>query len=106
VSLGSLGLQLASERPDLLAEPVRRALDRWGSVWIDQRIQVTEIDPEAADTAAFCERYAIPLELSANCVVTAASLVVVGSGLRRSKLVLPRARLSQIPGAAVGKFAL
>jgi len=32
-------------------------------------VLVAEIDPELADTAAFCERYAVPLEASANCVV-------------------------------------
>jgi prolyl-tRNA editing enzyme YbaK/EbsC (Cys-tRNA(Pro) deacylase) len=32
---------------------------------------VAEIDPEVADTAAFCERYAVPLDVSANCVVVA-----------------------------------
>ncbi len=32
---------------------------------------VTEIDPELADTAAFCEAYGSPLTASANCVVVA-----------------------------------
>jgi prolyl-tRNA editing enzyme YbaK/EbsC (Cys-tRNA(Pro) deacylase) len=32
---------------------------------------VAEIDPAVADTAAFCQRYAVPLEVSANCVVVA-----------------------------------
>src|SRR5207302_7276824 len=30
---------------------------------------VAEIDPELADTAAFCERYGVTLDVSANCVV-------------------------------------
>ena len=33
--------------------------------------EVIEIDPELADTAAFCERYGYPLETSANCIVVA-----------------------------------
>jgi len=32
---------------------------------------VTEIDPDLADTAAFCEAYGSPLTASANCVVVA-----------------------------------
>ncbi len=32
---------------------------------------VAAIDPDLADTAAFCAAYAVPLELSANCVVVA-----------------------------------
>src|SRR5690606_2917474 len=34
--------------------------------------RVAEIDPEAADTAVFSERYGVPLEASANCVIVAA----------------------------------
>lgn len=34
--------------------------------------RVAEIDPELADTAAFCERYGVAPEASANCVVVAA----------------------------------
>ncbi len=34
-------------------------------------VGVTEIDPELADTAAFCEAYGSPLTASANCVVVA-----------------------------------
>ncbi|MEV4255820.1 YbaK/EbsC family protein [Spirillospora sp. NPDC049652] len=57
----------ATERPDLLAEPVAAAI---GDV---QGAKVAEIDPELADTAAFCERYeGVTLEASANCVVVAA----------------------------------
>src|SRR5581483_10551727 len=33
---------------------------------------VAEIDPQLADTAAFCERYGVRLDESANCVVLAA----------------------------------
>jgi prolyl-tRNA editing enzyme YbaK/EbsC (Cys-tRNA(Pro) deacylase) len=33
---------------------------------------VAQIDPQLADTAAFCERYQVPLGVSANCVVVAA----------------------------------
>jgi prolyl-tRNA editing enzyme YbaK/EbsC (Cys-tRNA(Pro) deacylase) len=56
----------ATERSDLLADPVARAVGEIDGV------RVTEIDPELADTAAFCERYGVPLDASANCVVVAA----------------------------------
>jgi prolyl-tRNA editing enzyme YbaK/EbsC (Cys-tRNA(Pro) deacylase) len=35
-------------------------------------IEVAAIDPDLADTAAFCEHYGVPPEESANCVVIAA----------------------------------
>src|SRR6266705_6780114 len=59
----------ALSRPHLLAAPVAAALrDLPGSDEVD----VAEIDPAQADTAAFCERYGVSLEESANCVVIAA----------------------------------
>lgn len=166
--LGTLAGVPALERPDLLAGPVAVALRGLD----DPRVLVAEIDPDLADTAAFCAAYGVTLEQSANCVVVAgrrgdtttlaacvvlattradvnglvrrrldarkASFapmetavsetgmefggitpvglpagwpllldaaavaqpwVVVGSGLRRSKLVLPGALLSALPGA-------
>lgn len=35
------------------------------------QVEVAPIDPELADTAAFCERYGVPMAASANCVVVA-----------------------------------
>jgi prolyl-tRNA editing enzyme YbaK/EbsC (Cys-tRNA(Pro) deacylase) len=65
--LGSLTWLPATERPDLLGAPVAAALSLLpGPVW------VAEIDDDLADTAAFSEAYAVPLEVSANCVVVAA----------------------------------
>lgn len=172
--IGSLLAEPATARPDLLAPPVAAALATWtGPVPVD-RIEVAEIDPDLADTAAFCERYGVSLDVSANCVVVAgrrggetrlaacvvlattradvngvvrrhldarkASFapmdaavaatgmeyggitpiglpagwpllvdaavvatpsVVIGSGVRRSKLLLPGAALAQLPGAVV-----
>jgi prolyl-tRNA editing enzyme YbaK/EbsC (Cys-tRNA(Pro) deacylase) len=68
LAAGTLDVVPALQRPDLLAEPVSaslRALDADASA----RVGVAEIDPDLADTAAFCEKYGSPLELSANCVV-------------------------------------
>jgi prolyl-tRNA editing enzyme YbaK/EbsC (Cys-tRNA(Pro) deacylase) len=161
----------ALTRPELLATPVIEALRVWPHA---DQVSVTEIDPDLADTAAFCERYGVQLAESANCVIvsgrrgevttlaacvvlatTRADVnsrvrkhldvrkisfaamdtavaessmeyggitpiglpsawpllvdrrvvdgddVVIGSGVRRSKLVLPGALLAEVPGAQV-----
>ena len=170
-----MSLQLAFapalSQPRLLAAPVAAALrDLPGS----DDIEVAEIDPGLADTAAFCEKYGVLPAESANCVlisgrrggetrfaaclvlattradvngvvrreldvrkasfaarevavaetgmeyggitpvglpsgwpvlvdaaVAATPQVVIGSGVRRSKLVLPGAALGRLPGARV-----
>jgi prolyl-tRNA editing enzyme YbaK/EbsC (Cys-tRNA(Pro) deacylase) len=66
--LGNLSAVPALDRPDLLGEPVARALKSLDDVAL---VGVAEIDPELADTAAFCAAYSSPLEASANCVVVA-----------------------------------
>ena len=67
VVLGRLQTSPARDRPDLLAPPVATALaGPWGA-----DVLVAEIDPALADTAAFCERYDVALDVSANCVVVA-----------------------------------
>lgn len=154
----------------LLAEPVATALAAWGR----DDVAAAPIDPNVADTAAFCETYAVAMEDSANCVVIAGrrggetryaacvvlattradvngvvrrrldarkasfapmdeavvltgmefggitpiglpaswpilidaavlerDLVVIGSGLRRSKIALPALALAELPGAEV-----
>jgi prolyl-tRNA editing enzyme YbaK/EbsC (Cys-tRNA(Pro) deacylase) len=172
--MGALEAVPARDRPDLVAAPVAAALAAWsGPVPVDE-VGVAEIDPGLADTAAFCERYGVRLDESANCVVVAArqggetrlaacvvlattragvnglvrrhlearrasfapldaavaatgmeyggitpvglpqdwpplvdaavaasARVVVGSGLRRSKLTLPGKALADLPGATV-----
>lgn len=165
---GTLTWTPAAERTDLLAAPVAAAIAAVPSA------RVAEIDPELADTAAFCEAYASPPQSSANCVVVAGrrggetrhaavlvlatdradingvvrrhvdarkisfapmdeavevtgmeyggitpvglpqewpvlvdarvlgqEAIVIGSGLRRSKLKLPGAVAAQLPGAQV-----
>jgi prolyl-tRNA editing enzyme YbaK/EbsC (Cys-tRNA(Pro) deacylase) len=59
----------ALSRPDLLAPAVAAALRGFPGA---DEVDVAEIDPALADTAAFCERYGVSLEESANCVVVAA----------------------------------
>jgi prolyl-tRNA editing enzyme YbaK/EbsC (Cys-tRNA(Pro) deacylase) len=68
--LGNLAWVPARSRPDLLAGPVVAALERWEGD--PDEVLVAAIDPDLADTAAFCARYEVPLEASANCVVIAA----------------------------------
>ena len=65
----SLSFLPALSRPDLLAVPVAGALRAWPG---GEEVQVAEIDPALADTAAFCERYGVSPAESANCVVIAA----------------------------------
>lgn len=70
----NLALEPALSRPDLLAKPTAEALAAFardhGQPLADD-VQVAEIDPDLADTAAFCAQYGVGLEESANCVVLA-----------------------------------
>jgi prolyl-tRNA editing enzyme YbaK/EbsC (Cys-tRNA(Pro) deacylase) len=164
-------LSWTSATPDLVGTPVAAALAGWASA---ADVLAAPIDPEVADTAAFCEQYGVLLEDSANCVVIAGrrgettsyaacmvlattradvngvvrrrlearkasfapmddavahsgmeyggitpiglprgwpvlidaavlgrDVVVIGSGLRRSKLALPSRLLAELPGAEV-----
>lgn len=65
---GTLTWVPALQRPDLLAEPVRAALEALEQA---DRVHVAEIDPELADTAAMTEAYELPLDASVNCVLVA-----------------------------------
>jgi prolyl-tRNA editing enzyme YbaK/EbsC (Cys-tRNA(Pro) deacylase) len=67
----TLELVPALTRPDLLAPTVLAALRGWEGERPVERIAVAEIDPDVADTAAFTERYGVPLAESANCVAIA-----------------------------------
>jgi prolyl-tRNA editing enzyme YbaK/EbsC (Cys-tRNA(Pro) deacylase) len=172
--MGSLAVEPAREHGELLAAPVAKALAELDGALVAGGVGVAEIDPELADTAAFCERYGVALAESANCVVitgrrdgvaryaacvilattradvngvarrqldvrkasfaamadavaltgmeyggitpvglpadwpvlvdaavAAAPAVVIGSGVRRSKLVLAGAAVAALPGAVV-----
>ncbi len=67
---GSLTVERALDRPDLLADPVAKALAALPPEHA-AGVGVTAIDPDLADTAAFCATYGCPLDASANCVVVA-----------------------------------
>ena len=60
----------ALENTGLLGQPVVTAL-RALPPELGTAVTVTEIDPALADTAAFCARYGVLAEESANCVVVA-----------------------------------
>jgi prolyl-tRNA editing enzyme YbaK/EbsC (Cys-tRNA(Pro) deacylase) len=66
--IGRLAAVPALDRPDLLAAPVAAAL---AQLSLANQVGVAEIDPDLADTAAFCESYGVALTESANCVVVA-----------------------------------
>ena len=61
-------LEWRSVSADLVATPVAKALDAWAAT---DDVAVAPIDASLADTAAFCERYQVTLDDSANCVVIA-----------------------------------
>jgi prolyl-tRNA editing enzyme YbaK/EbsC (Cys-tRNA(Pro) deacylase) len=65
--MGKLKTEPARDRPDLLAVPVTKALEAWS----EPDVLVAPIDPDLADTAAFCAAYEVDLDISANCVVVA-----------------------------------
>jgi prolyl-tRNA editing enzyme YbaK/EbsC (Cys-tRNA(Pro) deacylase) len=65
--IGTLAMVPATDRPDLLAQPVTLAL----AAHRVRDVYVAEIDPTLADTAQFCAAYDVPPEVSANCVVVA-----------------------------------
>src|SRR3954447_7753841 len=64
MQFGNLDFQPAAQHLDLVAAPVRDALPSIGG-----EVLAAPIDPEVADTAAFCERYGIRMEDGANCVI-------------------------------------
>jgi prolyl-tRNA editing enzyme YbaK/EbsC (Cys-tRNA(Pro) deacylase) len=174
VTLGTQPAQPVLDRPDLVAPSVAAAVAAWPGATSADAFWVAEIDPALADTAAFCERYGVRMDRSANCVilaarregrawfaacvvlattradvnglakkhlgaskisfasmdaataasamefggitpiglppdwpvlideaVVAADRVVIGSGVRRSKISLPGAALAELPNAAV-----
>ena len=65
LKVGGLTGVPALSRPDLLAPPVVAALEAWP----EAQVEVVEIDPELADTAALTAAYDLPLHASGNCVV-------------------------------------
>ena len=65
---GTLTAEAATRHPELVATPVASALAALDPE-IAATVGVAAIDAALADTAAFCERYGVAPEASANCVV-------------------------------------
>lgn len=65
---GTLTAHPAREHPSLVAASVADGLARLDAA-VAATVGVAEIDPDLADTAAFCERYGVAPDASANCVV-------------------------------------
>jgi prolyl-tRNA editing enzyme YbaK/EbsC (Cys-tRNA(Pro) deacylase) len=65
-TLGRLESLPALEHPELLAPPVRAALEAWDHA---AEVAVVEIDPALADTAAMSEAYDLGMDTGATCVV-------------------------------------
>jgi prolyl-tRNA editing enzyme YbaK/EbsC (Cys-tRNA(Pro) deacylase) len=72
MTIGTLPAQPVCARPDLVAAPVAAAVEAWSGAVSRDSMFVAEIDPQLADTRAFCERYGVGLDRSANCVILAA----------------------------------
>ena len=72
MTIGTQPAQRVLERPDLVAPPVRDAVAAWPDAALRDAAWVAEIDPALADTAAFCARYGVAMDRSANCVIVAA----------------------------------
>ena len=76
-----LDWQPVLDRLDLVAAPVAAAV---ATLPFADEVRVAPIDPDLADTAAFCERYDVRPEASANCVIVAgkrAGVVSYAAGL-------------------------
>lgn len=70
IGIGTLRLAPALEHHDLLAGPVADFLAVWPSAGL---VEVAQIDPGLADTAALCDAYEVEPEICGNCVVVAGS---------------------------------
>jgi prolyl-tRNA editing enzyme YbaK/EbsC (Cys-tRNA(Pro) deacylase) len=69
MDVGKLRFVPITEAIELVGGPVGECLQ---PTKVSDGLWVSAIDPELADTAAFCEHYGIELGISANCVVVEA----------------------------------
>lgn len=66
MKLGNFEIVPAIKRPDLVAPSTASMISE---IENNSQIGVTEIDPTLSDTSAFCEKYNISPEITANCVI-------------------------------------
>lgn len=64
--LGDLSISCALVCPELLASSTLAVITLIPN---NESVRVSEIDPSYSDTAAFCEKYKISPEITANCVI-------------------------------------
>lgn len=84
----------ALTRPDLLAQPTRRALESLDPETA-ARFEVAEIDPDLADTEALCRAFDLSLEASANCVLVTGKRA---GELRPAAVVVQASRRADVNG--------
>lgn len=91
------------DEPTELEQQVLEAVAATGEPY-----EVIEIDPDLAETAAFCERYGYPLETSANCILVASKddppVLAAGLALATTKLDVNK-RLRKLLGVRKLSFA-
>ncbi|MRX43815.1 YbaK/EbsC family protein [Agromyces kandeliae] len=109
---GTLEFGPALDAPDLLAPPTLATLQATDAAAAD--VLVADIDPGLADTAAFCEQEyggITPIGLPADWSILVDETVatherlIVGSGIRGSKLLVPGPFLAGLPRAEVLSLA-
>jgi prolyl-tRNA editing enzyme YbaK/EbsC (Cys-tRNA(Pro) deacylase) len=93
-TLGLLQTTPVLQRLDLVAPPVAAFVQGWPRA---EEVVVAEIDHELADTAAFCERYEVGLDVSANCVVIVARR---GEAVRHAACVVLATTRADVNGVA------
>lgn len=64
--IGDLSIDYSLNHPELLASSTLAAIQ---SITDSGNIGVSEIDPSYSDTAAFCDKYKISPDVTANCVI-------------------------------------
>lgn len=69
MEIGKLHFESFNNAGQLVASAMAETIKALG---ISESIFVASIDPELADTAAFCNEYEIGLEISSNCLVVEA----------------------------------
>jgi prolyl-tRNA editing enzyme YbaK/EbsC (Cys-tRNA(Pro) deacylase) len=69
MEIGTLTFRPIQKGNALVARPVQASLEASD---ISSLVFVTSIDPELADTAAFCKAYGVGMNISANCLIVEA----------------------------------
>lgn len=65
MKLGNLNFEPVEENLKLVGKPTQKAIAEHKL----EGVLVAEIDPDVSDTAAFCEKYNVGLDISVNCVI-------------------------------------